>query len=125
MGGVDANTISGMSGGWKVTLNLGNATSGALLSFRYRVTTASSYTYDEYSRVLVSLDGTFYGRGSKNYVDHVGGDANFAHDTGWLQVQLYLGDLAAGNHTLILGGYNNRKTSSSDLTNAYFDDVTC
>jgi len=123
LGGVDANAITGMSGGWSYTLNLAAPETGVSLSFRYRLQGALAYTYDEYSRVLVSLDGTRYGRGAKTYVDHSGGDANFAHDTGWLQVQLFLGDLSAGDHTLILGGFNNAKNSASDTTTIVIDDV--
>ena len=123
LGGVDATTVTNMSGGWVYTFNLATAQTGVSLNLRYRLAMPSAYIYDEYSRVQVSLDGTLYGRGSKNYVDHTGGDANFAHDTDWLQVSIYFGDLSAGSHTLILGGFSNKKTNSTKITDIYFDDV--
>lgn len=123
LGGVDATTVTNMSGGWVYTFNLATAQTGVSLSLRYRLAMPSAYIYDEYSRVQVSLDGTLYGRGSKNYIDHTGGDGNFAHDSDWLQVSVYFGNLAAGSHTLILGGFSNKKTSSTKITDIYFDDV--
>ena len=43
--------------------------------------------------------------------------------TGWIDVECQLGVLAAGNHTLTVGGYNNLKTSSNEFTYIYIDDV--
>ena len=123
LGGVNEDDINNMSAGWLYTLSLASPQNGVSISLRYRFSMNSLYDYDEYSRILVSLDGTLYGRGSKNYVDHIGGDNTFAHDTGWLQTTLYLGDLAAGNHTLVIGGFNNKKTTTDELTNIYLDDV--
>ncbi|HNS52366.1 MAG TPA: Ig-like domain-containing protein [Anaerolineae bacterium] len=127
VGGVDANTITGMSGGWTTTLNLADSESGVLLTFRYRMTTPTYYEYDEYSRVLVKVDETQYGRGAKPYVDHIGGDGDSTgpatHDTEWHQQEVYLGDLSAGSHTLVFGAYNSKKNASNEQTTAYFDDV--
>ena len=132
LGGVDANTISGISGGWSYTLNLAAASSGVKLTFRYKLDQTASYNFDEYSRVLVKLDGTQNGRGSKNYIDHLGGDgsstqgssSSFLPSTDWQQVEIYVGDLAAGSHTLVLGGYNNKKNLSTQTTTVTFDDVS-
>ncbi len=63
LGGVNSNTINNMSGGWEYTFSLGSAQSGVSLSLRYRLAMPSLYDYDEYTRILVSLDGTLYGRG--------------------------------------------------------------
>jgi len=127
VGGVNDNVISNMSGGWKYTLNLASEVTGVLLTFRYRMTTPTYYEYDEYSRVLVKVDETQYGRGAKPYVDHIGGDGNdtgpATHDTLWQLHQVYLGTLPAGAHTLILGAYNNHKSLTNEVTSAYFDDV--
>ncbi len=57
LGGVDANAITGMSGGWSYTLSLAGAETGVVLSFRYRLSQTATYEYDEYSRVLVKVDG--------------------------------------------------------------------
>ncbi len=131
LGGVDANVINGMSGGWRYTLNLASAQTGVALSFRYKVEQTATYEFDEYSRFLVSVDGALYGRGAKNYVDHIGGDgsstqgnsSSYLPTTDWQQYQIYVGSLPAGNHTIILGGYNNKKDAADESTTILIDDV--
>ena len=125
LGGVDNSDITGMSGGWTYALNLSSDVSGVMLSFRYRLQQSANYEYDEYSRMLVSVDGMLHGRGSKEYVDHVGGDGDggIVKETGWLQHQVHLGALTAGPHTLLLGGYANRKNASNESTDIWIDDV--
>lgn len=123
LGGVNTNVINNMSGGWRYTFNLASAQTGVSLTLRYRLGMPAVYDYDEYSRVMVSLDGVLYGRGSRSYVDHTGGDNTFAHDTDWLQVSLYIGDVAAGSHNLVLGGFNNKKNASTEITDIYLDEV--
>jgi hypothetical protein len=132
LGGVNNNTISGMSGGWSYTLNLAAATTGVNLSFRYKLSQTATYNFDEFSRVLVKVDGAQYGRGSKNYVDHIGGDGSssqgnsntYLPTTDWQQINIYLGNLAAGSHTLVLGGFNNKKNISTQTTTVTLDDVS-
>lgn len=123
LGGINSTTVNNMSGGWRYTFNLATAQSGVSLSLRYRLVMPAVYDYDEYSRVQVSIDGTLYGRGAKQYVDHVGGDNTFAHDAGWLQVELYIGELAAGAHNLIIGGFSNKKNATAEITDIYIDTV--
>lgn len=43
--------------------------------------------------------------------------------TDWQQHQVYLGNLAAGNHTLRIGGYNNRKNAADESMTVVIDDV--
>ncbi len=72
-----------------------------------------------------------YGRGAKTYIDHVGGDGSstqgnsstYLPTTEWQQVSIYLGNLAAGSHTLVLGGLNNKKDASDESTTLVIDDV--
>ena len=131
LGGVDANVINGMSGGWRYTLTLASAQTSVALSFRYKVEQTAAYEFDEYSRFLVSVNGALYGRGAKNYVDHIGGDgsstqgnsSSYLPTTDWQQYQIYVGSLPAGNHTIILGGYNNKKDAADESTTILIDDV--
>lgn len=131
LGGINATAISGMSGGWSSLLNLAAAETGVKLSFRYKLEQSATYEYDEYSRVLVKVNGTQYGRGSKNYVDHIGGDGSssqgnsstYLPTTDWQQAEIYLGDLSAGDHGLVIGGYNNKKDASDESTTLVIDDV--
>ena len=125
LGGGDNNDVTGMSGGWTYPLNLPSDVSGVVLTFRYRLQQSANFEYDEYSRMLVSVDGVLQGRGSKDYVDHVGGDGDggIVKETGWVQHQVYLGALTAGPHTLILGGYTNHKNALNESTDIWIDDV--
>ena len=131
LGGVDATAITGLSGGWSYTLNLAAAETGVKLAFRYKLDQTATYEYDEYTRLLVKADGVQYGRGAKNYVDHIGGDgastqgnsSSYLPTTDWQQAEIYLGDLAAGSHTIVLGGYNNKKDAVDEATTATIDDV--
>ena len=131
LGGVDANAITGMSGGFAVTLNLAAAETGVKVSFRYKLDQTATYEFDEYTRMLVKVDGVQYGRGAKNYVDHIGGDGSstqgnsntFLPTTDWQQHEVFVGNLAAGNHTILLGGYNNKKDAADESTTATIDDV--
>ena len=62
LGGVDDNVITGMSGGWKQTFTLA-ADSDVSVYFVYKLIQAANYESDEFSQVLVSVDGTLYGEG--------------------------------------------------------------
>ena len=132
LGSTTATAVTGMSGGWSYTLNLAAAETGVKLAFRYKLDhLTAAYTYDEYLRMLVKVDGTQYGRGAKNYVDHIGGDGSstqgnsntFLPTTDWQQATIYLGNLAAGNHTIVLGGYNNKKAAVIESMTATIDNV--
>ncbi len=127
VGGVDGEPITGMSGGWRYVLQLATGAGGVAVSLRYRMTTPTHYEYDEFSRVLVSVDGVLHGRGSRAYVDHIGGDGDTTgpelHDTLWQEHELYIGDLAAGSHTLVIGAYNNHKDQLEEVTTLVLDDL--
>jgi hypothetical protein len=124
VGGVNNNTITNMSGGWRRTFTL-SAPATVRLSFRYNLNQGSDYESDELSQVLASLDGVLIGTPPSDYVAQVAGDGNggSAITTGW---RLFEGSVAlpAGTHTLVIGGYNNRKDSTSERTTILIDDVS-
>ena len=132
LGGVNGNAITGMSGAWGITFNLATDLAGLKLRFRYKLQQSATYEFDEYSRMLVSLDGNLLGRGEKSYVDHVGGDGSsgqgdsstYLPTTDWQEHELYIADLASGSHTLRLGGYNNAKNAADETTTVVIDDVS-
>ncbi|MCB0257433.1 MAG: hypothetical protein KDI55_27230, partial [Anaerolineae bacterium] len=125
LGGIDSNNIYGMSGGWKTTVSLTEDTEDVQITFKYRMVMGANYESDEYSEVLASIDGVLKGTGANDYILHVAGngDGGSAYDSGWQTVTLNLGDLSAGDHTITLGGYNNKKTASDESTQIRFDDV--
>ncbi|MEM6630744.1 MAG: T9SS type A sorting domain-containing protein [Bacteroidota bacterium] len=118
LGGLDSYDILNMSAAWEYTFNLSEA-SDVHISFQYEMDADDEYESDEHSEVLVSVDNVFYGSGGNDYIERIyGGGA-----TGWTYYSVSLGTLSAGNHTLKLGGFNNKKTSSRENTLITFDDV--
>ncbi len=119
LGAVDNATVNGMSGGWSTGFTMASA-GAATLSFSYRLQAANGYEPDEFSEVLVSLDGALTGLSGNDYIAQISGGG----DSGWVDVSLDLGTLSAGSHNLILGGYNNKKTFGDEETTVSFDNVS-
>jgi hypothetical protein len=122
LGGLDGDDILGMSGGWERVFHLD--TEGEVsLSVRYHLTQASDYESDELSQALASVDGQLHGAGPQSALSQVTGNGNGGGPltTGWQLVEIPLGLLAAGDHVLVLGGYNNKKTAPNESTEILFD----
>ena len=124
LGGVDNANILGMSGGWDRSFTL-TEPQQVTLTFRYNLTQASNYENDEFSEVLVALDGVLKGTDGNDFVARITGNGNggAARSTGWQEVEIDLGLLEAGDHTVTLGGFNNKKTLADEETEILFDDV--
>jgi hypothetical protein len=124
-GGVDKKAITNMSGGWRTTFTL-TAPAETWLMFRYNMDQGAEYEATELSQVLASLNGVLLSGGTGDYVAQVigNGDGGAAITTGWRQVQIALGTLPAGTHTLTLGGFNNRKDAKNERTTILIDEVT-
>jgi hypothetical protein len=115
LGGIDGRDITnGISGGWKSTIT--TSSSGTVqINLMYRLIT-NNYDDDESGQALVSINGKLYGLNGEDYLDQIYGIG----DSGWQEATLSV-DLAAGNHTLIVGGYNNKKTGAAEVTEVLFD----
>jgi hypothetical protein len=124
LGGKDNADIRGMSGGWSKTFSL-TAPARVTVSFQYRLTQTANYESDEVSQALVSVDGVLKGSAPNDFVAQVAGngDGGSAITTGNKTANADFGVLAAGNHTLTLGGYNNKKNNSNESTQVWIDDV--
>jgi uncharacterized repeat protein (TIGR01451 family) len=125
LGGIDRHEIVGMSGGWQRTFYV-SKTVEVVLSFRYNLTQSPNYESEEYSQFLVSLDGVLYGTQPNDYVAQIVGDGDGGDDetTGWQVFETNLGTLTVGEHTLVIGGFNNKKTLADEFTEASIDDVS-
>ena len=124
LGGRDNNSIRDMSGGWEETFTVDGKTN-AVLTFTYKLTQAANYEWDEFSEVLVAIDGKLIGLDNQDYIARIVGNGNggSARSTGWQTVELDLGVLSEGQHTLTIGGFNNKKTYGDETTEILFDDV--
>ena len=89
-----------------------------LVSFRYNLTQTPDYESDESSEVIVTVDALQPGVGGNDYVARVAGNGNGGSPTttGWQQFQTILGSMGVGNHTITIGGYNNKKTFANEST---------
>ena len=120
VGGVNSQNIANMSGGWRTSFTLAGPTP-MLLLFRHRLTEQNTYQTDEYTQMLVSLDGVLRGVSPNDYIAQVVGGGPTT--TGWQLVQVDLGVLSAGAHVLALGAYNNKKSYPDEFAEVLVDDV--
>ena len=120
LGGVSSWPLQeGASGGWFHGFSLG-AAAELTLSLRYRLDHQSDYSF-ELAQALVSLDGQLIGVSGNDYLAQLAGDPG--GNTGWVQVDLDLGTVAAGSHELIIGGYVSQKVWADEPTDVFFDDL--
>jgi hypothetical protein len=124
LGGLDNNTRNNMSGGWSRSFTL-PAPATLTLTLRYKLTQSPHYESDENSQMLISVDGQFYGTPPNDYVSRVDGNGNGGPPltTGWQLATVTIPNVAAGTHTLGIGGFNNQKTSRDESTEVLMDDV--
>ena len=124
LAGLDTENIRDMSGGWSRSFTL-NTSGEVTVSLRYHLTLSADYDSDELSQVLLAVNGTLVGSNGNEYLAQLVGDGNGGspQSTGWVSVEVNLGALPAGTHTLTLGGYNNKKTWINEMTEVLLDDV--
>ena len=124
LGGLNDTTVLNMSGGWRRVFSL-PAARRVTVSLRYNLTQAANYESDELSDALLTIDGRRVGTGGNAFLARIAGNGNGGtpRTTGWVVVQVDLGTLSAGNHTLTIGGFNNKKTFRDEVTDIRIDDV--
>jgi uncharacterized repeat protein (TIGR01451 family) len=124
IGGRSNDDINNMSGGWKRSFSVDNLQT-VTLSFRYKLIQSSYYEPDEISEALVSIDGELISQTGADYIVQIQGDGNggINQDTGWKLVNINMGELASGTHTLTIGAFNNKKTYRNEASLMLIDDV--
>lgn len=128
LGGLDDQVIEGMSGGWVGEFELSQDLlpgQAVVLSFWFRMVQGSNYETDEFSEVLLSVDGEEIGELPNQYLAQMRGNGNggATPTTGWRSFRAELTDLTAGTHEFVIGGYNNKKTAVDEVTQFFVDDV--
>lgn len=109
------------SGGWSRTFTVTEP--GSIeVSLRYRLVLDGTYDTDEFSQALLEIDGVRYGNGTNNSLAQLNGGVGVDQDTGW---QTYTTNVffGSGEHTILVGTYNNRSNSGSEVTEVFFDDI--
>jgi hypothetical protein len=120
LGKIDGADILGMSGGWKRTFTLSAATE-VTLALRYNLSVSAGVDSDEFGEIVASVNGQLLGANGNDYVTRLHGASTGT--TGWQVFEKSLGVLAAGEHTVIVGGYMNKKTSVHEWATVLIDDV--
>jgi hypothetical protein len=130
-GGIDVtvggkNFITGFlnppsSGGWSRTFTV-NEPGSVEVSVRYRLLLDESYENNEFGQALLEIDGVRYGNSTNNSLAQFNGGAGVDQDSGW-QVYTTTVFFTAGEHTILLGAYNNQSNSGTEVTRVFFDDI--
>ena len=108
------------SGGWSREITLAQA--GALqVSLRFRLTMAAGFESDEWGAAWLKVNDTLHGNAQNNHLVRLVGTGDV--DTGWLSETFNI-SLPAGTHTLQFGAYNNKSTTGTEITRAWFDDLS-
>jgi hypothetical protein len=124
VGGVDNATVLNMSGAYRRNFSL--PTSARItLSFDYSLAQAANYESDEFSDALLSIDGRLIGVNGGEFLSRLSGDGNggAVKTSTTLHRDIDLGVLAAGNHTIAIGAYNNKKTLGDESSHVLLDNV--
>ena len=119
LGGRDHRPVERLSGGWRKSVNVPAATE-ATLEFSYRLTQSPGYEPDESSEVWLSVNGATPEPLASLSGDGDGGSIN---TTGFQQLTLPV-ELVAGDNTLVIGAFNNRKDAKDEVTLFAIDDVS-
>ncbi len=104
--------LDGISGGWKGGFYLHGA-SEVKVSLDYRLI-MTGFDADECAQVLARIDDR-----PSEVLEELCGQGK---DTGW-QSEAFMRSLSAGEHTITIGGYNNKKTGEREFADIYFDNV--
>lgn len=117
LGGVDNKKISGISGGWQKTFTLAEA-GEVEIQVNYRMSQSSEYEQDELSRAIIAIND------QETVLSELIGDGNGGRNkrTGEQTASVKV-SLGAGDHTLTLGGFNNKKTYFNERTTITYSDA--
>ena len=75
---------------------------------------------------MVSVDGNLIGQQPNEYVAQLvgGGNGDSQKTTGWTLFEVNIGTLSSGDHDIIIGAFNNKKTYNDESTEILIDDVS-
>ena len=119
VGNVNDTAISNMSGGWRKTITVGTPIKQGIVHFRFRHVQQPNYEPDEFTSVLVSVNGVL-----KEFSKITGnGEGGAVQDSGWVELAFATGPLGDGTHTFVFGAFNNHKSSVTESATVTFDDI--
>lgn len=118
-------TVSGtMSGAFSRTFTATTDADDTVLTFDYKVIRTGTYETNEDSFVYIDLDGVKYGLNGNDHIIRYESDGNDpTYNSGWVHIELNLGTIAAGSHTLTVGGMVEGKDAANEDTTIRFDNI--
>lgn len=125
LGAINNNVITNMSGGWRRSFSL-PAQRRVSVALRVKLNQSAFYESDEISQALLAIDGRLVSQVTgRDYLAQLRGDGNSgsALTSGWLQLNVDLGVLNAGTHSITIGAHNNKKTLINERTDLFIDDI--
>ena len=112
-----------MSGGWVCDFDITGAPTSIDIELAFRLLFSGGYESDEHGQALLSVDDDLIGVSPNDYLYQFSGIGSGDRDSGW-RIESFSLSPAAGAHQIIVGGYNDKSTSSSEITEVFFDDVS-
>ena len=115
--------FDGNENSWDISFSGGGTVT---ISGDFNLIVDKSFESDEYGEARLRLDGQLYGLNGQNYLAHLDGDSNNQsshHTTGWTPFSISVLNQPDVIHSLQLTGYNNKKTSSSEVVQTFFDNI--
>ncbi|MHC4445202.1 MAG: Ig-like domain-containing domain [Planctomycetota bacterium] len=114
--------FNGASTAWAETFNVPGS-SNYIVNFKYRMIFTASFESDEYGEVRLEVDDQAVGVDGNVYIERVSGGNGSDYDTGWREFSKVLNLSGPADHTLEIGGWNNKKTQSNEVLEVYVDEV--
>ena len=123
LGGGDNSVVDDMSGAWSGEIFLSSA-KNVIVAFDYNITMAGSFETNEKFEVLLAVDYALRGVNGADYIVRLNGPDDVEDlNTGWVSVELDLGDLGVGQHVFDFGAYLNRKNQSDEVATLLIDNL--
>ncbi len=125
LGAIGSTTADPISGGWSRDLTITAEECVTIRGF-YRVNFPyNEYASDEYGDVLLSLEnvgGTAFAV-EKSLSGQLNASDGGSTDSGWVAFNITIPNMVTGTYKLTLGGFNNKASGSSAVTQIWFDNV--
>ena len=121
VGGVDNTTQINISLGVKRNFFVPESSATEIFII-YTLNAAAGYDADEYTDVLLSLDGQTINYNGNPYLYRI--VSGSPTSSGQQNVTIALGSLSAGNHEIVVGVFNNKKTYNSESSSLLIDQIT-
>ncbi len=112
---------SGASTAWARTFHL-DQTMNVSIRFKYRLFVPGSLESSEAGEARFELDNQAYGLGGQSYLARFAGGTGTDQDTGWREYSRVFTLSGPADHTVEIGGWNNRKTAADEFVDVCVDD---